>query len=86
MKKDGHYWLNSLTSEERKRFLGYVGEEHEDVYFYLSKEFNSFTDFVTGAFLWGSTDEGHGYWYGVSLRKPKTDLELKYKIKKFVMV
>lgn len=82
MKRNGYYWFNQLDKETQKRFSNNITCDW-DWYMDLGREcYGSMWDFISGAFAWRDSPEGHEYWAGIAKGGV---IGPKYNMKNFTM-
>jgi hypothetical protein len=62
--KTGIYWFAYLSEQEQKEFRENCKDFHEDI----ALEYFSFRAFISLAFDWIDTQQGHEYWMEISKR------------------
>ena len=67
MKKDGHYWLQFLSEEEKELFIKNISPAELTVF--LDDIHDEFSLFIGGAFVWEGTIEDHDFWLNISKRE-----------------
>ena len=65
--KTGAYWFKFLTDKEQEEFKENLTAKDFEIDMTLN--FESFEEFISGAFLWKKTNQGDKYWKQISQRK-----------------
>lgn len=65
-------WLNKMEYKHQVTFLKRLTDSacegsaaqgnHIDIYMYLASDWSDVSDFISEAFVWGNTPEGHEFW------------------------
>jgi|LakMenEpi03Aug12_release.lakeMendotaPanAssembly.Ray.scaffolds.fasta_scaffold2490473_2 hypothetical protein len=74
-KKNGFYWYDTLTEEQKGMWFNDFVNEVEQKEFtteivesFLNNYFRSFREFLMTSFLWEESEEGYDYWDNLSFR------------------
>jgi hypothetical protein len=65
------YCIRKMSLSERANFYrAYLKRMDHNLKgsFYTESKFEDFRTFVSSAFIWEDTPEGHDYWYAVSIK------------------
>ena len=65
--KDGHYWLQFLSEEERELFIKNISPAN--LTDFLNDTHDDFQIFIGCAFVWESTIQDHDFWLNISKRE-----------------
>lgn len=68
--KEGRYYFELLTDEEKKNFIEAVNECKTNVFTFdelMILKHLSFKNLISIAFTWRKTKQGRDYWYRISI-------------------
>ena len=65
--KNGHYWLQFLSEEERLLFIDNIDTLPPDEY--INDMYNNFYQFIAGAFYWFNSKQKHVFWSKIANKK-----------------
>lgn len=80
MRRKGSYWFGLLSPEEQQRFQNNVND-----YVYDDNYYRNMTDFISCAFVWMCSPEGHHYWRDVASSYERTPFKVRRKLKKLTL-
>jgi hypothetical protein len=66
--KKGSYWFSFLSEKEQKEFRENVKNAEDNFHELMNDEYRLFEYFITLAFLYDETPQGHDYWYNIAKR------------------
>ena len=75
MSRTGWEWFAELNGEDQERYIKNFGDDPNNNRVtgefdrFMSSSYRSFGFFISCSFVWGNTDEGHGYWSDLSCRE-----------------
>jgi hypothetical protein len=66
--KRGSYWFSFLSEKEQKEFRENVKNAEDNFPELMNDEYRLFEYFITLAFWYDETQQGHDYWFNIAKR------------------